>query len=174
MIQVVLSQPANVEAEAILRSVSSELEADTPFSRELEIQAGPEVSARLQAMGDLPVGAAVITPAGELPVGFLIHVVVQSMDQPITPNGLRLALQNGLRRAEEWGLETLAVPPLGTGAGNMDTEEVAAVMVPLITDHLTLTPSPREVLIVVETGYEKDVFSRAVEKTQATASGREG
>jgi hypothetical protein len=66
MIRIVLAQPAEVESEGILRSVSSGLEADTPFSRELGIGAGPGVLERLRAMGDLPVGAAVITPAGEL------------------------------------------------------------------------------------------------------------
>ena len=136
MIRVVLSKAGEVEAEAILRSVSSDLEADTPFSRELEILMGTGVSERLQAMGEFPVGAAVITPGGDLSFAFMIHVVLQSVEERVTPEGLRSALQNGLRRAEEWGLETLALPPLGTGAGNMDAGEAAAVMVPVISDHL--------------------------------------
>jgi O-acetyl-ADP-ribose deacetylase (regulator of RNase III) len=166
MIRVVLSGPADVDSEAILRSVSSDLAADTAFSRELEIRAGPGVSERLHSMGELPVGAAVITPGGELSVAFIIHVVLQSVEEPVSPNGLRSALQNGLRRAEEWGLGTLALPPLGTGAGNLDAEESAAIMVPLISDHLQSSENPREVLILVGAGYERDVFARAVESIQ--------
>ena len=173
MIRVVLSGPADLESEVILRSVSSDLEADTAFSRELEIRAGPSVSERLKAMGELPVGAAMITPGGDLPVGFMIHVVIQSTEERVTRKGLRLALQNGLRRAEEWDLETLALPPLGTGAGNMDAEEAAAVMVPLIWDHLQNSENPREVLIVVGTGYERDVFAQAVESIRGHVSARE-
>jgi len=173
MIRVVLSGPMDVESEAILRSVSSDMEADTVFSRELEIRAGADLSERLQAMGGLPIGAAVITPGGELSCGFLIHVVLQSAEERVSAVGLRSALQNGLRRAEEWGLDTLALPPLGTGAGNMDADEAAAVMVPLISDHLKNSEHPREVLIVVGTSYERDVFSRAVESIQAHASARE-
>ncbi len=172
MIRVILSEGAEVESDAILRSVSSELEADTPFSRELEIRAGTGVSERLQAMGEFPVGAAVITPGGDLPFAFMIHVVLQSGEERVTPEGLRSALKNGLRRAEEWGLETLALPPLGTGAGNMDAGEAAAVMVPLISDHLRNSENPREVLVVVGTGYERDVFVQAVELRQGPGSDR--
>jgi O-acetyl-ADP-ribose deacetylase (regulator of RNase III) len=114
-------------------------------------------------MGDLPVGAAVITPGGALRGRFLIHVVLQSEDEPVTLEGLRLALRNGLRRAEEWGLESLALPPLGIGAGNMETDEAASVMVPLISQHLEAAGSLQEVLILVTTGYEEDVFVRSIE-----------
>ncbi|MBT8397326.1 MAG: hypothetical protein HKO65_06145 [Gemmatimonadetes bacterium] len=170
MIRVVKSEAREVETDAILRSVSGNLESDTPFSRGLEILAGRDLSDRLQAMGDLPVGAAVITPGGELSGRFLIHVVLQSADEPVTPEGIRSALQNGLRRAEEWGLESLAVPPLGTGAGNLEAEEAAAVMIPLLSSHLAKGESLREVMILVGSGYEEDVFSRFLERLE----GKEG
>jgi len=163
MIRVVQSGALEVEAEAILRSVSATLEADTPFSRNLEIAAGKDISERLQAMGDLPVGAAVITPGGELSGRFLIHVVLQSLAEPVTLEGLRSALKNGLRRAEEWGLESVAIPPLGTGAGNLEAEEAAGVMIPVVSDHLAQAESLREVLILVGTGFEEEVFSRSLQ-----------
>jgi O-acetyl-ADP-ribose deacetylase (regulator of RNase III) len=163
MIRIVISEATDLESEAILRSVSSGLEADTPFSRDVEVGAGSDIAQRLQDMGELPVGAAVITPGGDLPVAFLIHVVLQSADQPVTPSGLRLALQNGLRRAREWDLNTLALPALGTGAGNLDVEESASVMIPLIKRHLAEADHPQEVTIVVGTSYEAGVFSRMVE-----------
>ena len=172
MIRVVLGEPAASGTECILRSVSSELEPDTPESRELELGAGPGVQDRLRAMGSLPVGAAVITPGGELQVPFLIHVVLQSAEEPVGKEGLRLALQNGLRRAQEWGLETLSLPPLGTGAGNLGAEEAAEIMVPLLQDHLLRFEHPREAVITVANEYQEAVFSRAVELAGRRASAR--
>jgi O-acetyl-ADP-ribose deacetylase (regulator of RNase III) len=102
----------------------------------------------------------------------MIHVVLQSVEERVTPEGLRSALQNGLRRAEEWGLETLALPPLGTGAGKLDAGEAAAVMVPLILEHLQSSENPREVIIVVGTGYERDVFAQVVESRRGQGSDR--
>jgi O-acetyl-ADP-ribose deacetylase (regulator of RNase III) len=173
MIRVLLSHPSAVECEAILRSISSSLEADTPFSREVELLAGADVSERLQSMGELPIGAAVITPGGGLSAMFLIHVVLQSPEEPVTPGGVRAALRNGLRRGEEWGVGSMAIPPLGTGAGNMDAEESADLMVPLIQDHLGTLPNPPKILIVVGNEYEKEVFVRAVESDLGHAAARD-
>lgn len=150
--------------EAILRSVSSNLESDTPFSRDVEVRAGADLGRRLQAMGELPLGAAVITPGGDLPCGFLIHLVLQSDEERVSPARLRSALANGLRRADEWEIESLLLPSLGTGAGNMDAQESADVMIPVMLDHLHAAKHPREILVLVGTEYEREVFASAVEK----------
>ena len=70
MIRVALCGVVEAGTEGVLRSVSSELEPDTAESREVELGAGSAVVDRLRAMGSLPVGAAVITPGGDLPVSF--------------------------------------------------------------------------------------------------------
>jgi len=167
MIRVLLSGPTQVGSEAILRSMTSELAADTAFSREVELAAGDEVSRRLQAMGELPVGAAVITPGGGHPASFLIHVVLRSREEPVGAEAVRTGLTNGLRRAQELGLESLALPPLGIGAGNLDPQESAAVMVPILLDHdCTSSGHPREMTILVATAYEEEVFLRALDPVQ--------
>ena len=173
MIRIVRGHLGDSEADALIRSMSASLDPDTSVSRELEIRAGSEISTRLQAMGELPVGAAVITPGGELGVGFLIHVVLFSREEPVTREGVRLALRNGLRRAEEWDLKALALPPLGIGAGNMDPQESAEVMIPLIADFLRSAEAPQEVELVVGTDYEEEVFTRAVQEKQNPVSPQE-
>ncbi len=173
MIRVVVADLAEVICEGILRSISSDLAADTPVSRSVELRAGSGVSDRLQAMGPLPVGAAVITPGGDLSAGFLIHMVLQSKEEPVGAGGLRSALVNGLRRAQEWGLESVAIPPLGMGAGNLEAEDSASVMVPVLQDHLRKFEYPRDVIIVAASDYEEDVFLRAVELAQRQTSAQE-
>lgn len=174
MIRILISDLADMETEAILRSVSSDLDPDTTQSRELEVRAGAEVQERLQAMGELPVGAAVITPGGELGASFLIHIVLQSSEEPVTSEGVRAALKNGLRRAEEWGMASLALPPLGTGAGNLDAQEAAALMIPVLADHILFSENPMAVTVAVGTDYERDVFDRAVEWSLSRLSRRDG
>lgn len=170
MIRVLKEELQGVRAEALIRSVSSELDPLTAVSRDLEQAAGEDVSRRLRSMGALPVGAAVITPGGELGASFLIHVVLQSSEQPVGKEGVRLALQNGLRRAQEWGLETVATPILGAGAGNLSVEDSAQAMVPLILDHQQHFEFPGEVFLVVDSEYELDVFNRTVEVAGRKAS----
>ena len=173
MIRVVRAEIQAVTAEGILRSVFADLTADTPGSRDLELRAGSEVTDRLQAMGGLPVGAAIITPGGEVDAAFMIHVVLQSPDEAVHIEGLRSALVNGLRRAQEWSLETLAMPPLGVGAGNLEMEQSASVMVSVIMEHFQRYTYPQEVIITVASEYEEDVFHHAVEAGRRQASARE-
>jgi O-acetyl-ADP-ribose deacetylase (regulator of RNase III) len=173
VIRVIHGSPTEALSEAVLRSVSSNLEPDTAFSRTVELLAGKGVSDRLQNMGELPVGAAVITPGGDLDAAFLIHVVLQSSEEPVRIESLRSALQNGLRRAQEWGLESLAIPPLGTGAGNLDVEESANETVSIIRQHFEEFDHPREVTILVATAFEEGVFKGVVERSGPQASARE-
>ena len=158
MIAVRLADLAGAEVDAVLRPVTAEWTAPTPAMRRVELAAGPEVEARCQDLGELPVGSAVVTPAGSLPAQYLIHVVIRSLEQPSTPGVVQRALRNGLRRVAEWGMASLALPPLGTGAGNLDAEESAELMVPILLEYLrTADPVPR-VEVHVDSEYERDAF----------------
>jgi O-acetyl-ADP-ribose deacetylase (regulator of RNase III) len=122
--------------ECILRSVSSTLEPVSTIGREVGAAAGEVLLDRVEQIGDLPVGGAVITPAGDLAASFVIHVALRSHDEPISESGLRKGLQNALGHACRMGIETLALPPLGTGAGNLDTEASATVMLEVLRAHM--------------------------------------
>jgi O-acetyl-ADP-ribose deacetylase (regulator of RNase III) len=152
-------------ADGILRSITADLIADTPFSREMEIQAGPEVAQRLEVMGELPLGAAVITPGGGLPSEFLIHVVLQSGEEAITPSSLRAGVENGLRRAEEWGLEILALPCLGTGVGKLDAPDSARVVIPSLLRRLGDSQHLREMVVLAATDYEREAYEEVLAQT---------
>lgn len=162
MIRIVLADASEVEAEAFLRPVSSDLEAVTSASRRLELRAGAGLQEYLQRTGHLPVGGAVITPGGELKTDYLIHAVVQSREENPSEFSVQQALLNGLRRASEWGVESLALFPLGTGAGSLDVETAASLMVPIILRYVQTVGTPGEVIVVVSNEYERDAFHREV------------
>jgi O-acetyl-ADP-ribose deacetylase (regulator of RNase III) len=162
VISVRLADLAEVRAAGILRPASAEWQAVTPAMRRLEIAAGPTLDEHLARLGELPVGSAAITPAGDLTTPFLVHGIVRSYDEPVSPAGVRRAIQNGLRRADEWGLETLAAAPFGTGAGNLDVDEAARIMIEVLLEHMQTARFPHTVEIVVDSDYERDAFDRAL------------
>ena len=165
MIRVVTGQLEDVDSEAILRPVDSQLEAVTAAGRGVEARAGPEVIERLRRMGDVPLGGAIVTPAGGLSASFLIHAVVRSQEEPLSKHGVRRALVNALRQASEWELSSLALPPLGAGPGSFDAETAAAIMVPVLQGHLRSVEFPNEIAIVVSSEYERDAFTRLLDRT---------
>lgn len=172
MIRVVQGELAAADVEAVLRPVTAEWNAVTPAMRRLELAAGPAVEAQCRAMGELPVGSAIITAAGELPARFMVHVIVRSVDQPVSEAGVYRGLQNGLRRIAEWGIRRVAMPPLGTGAGNLDADDSAALMAPLIHEHMQAGGLPAEVEIHVDSDYERDVFERHVRLVLSSGAAR--
>lgn len=148
--------------ECILRPIRSDLAPVTPASRDLAVAAGPKLQERLEAMGMVPVGGAVMTPGGDLPADFVIHVVVSAPDEPETTLTVQKALRNGLRRAADFGVESLALPPLGLGVGRVEAEDSARVMLDILYNHLDEGAPPSELHIVVAHDYEVDVFRRLV------------
>ena len=56
------------------------------------------------------------------------------------------------------GIETMAIPPLGTGAGNLDAETSADLMFEVLRGHMEKEEYPREVTVMVTTEYELQAF----------------
>jgi O-acetyl-ADP-ribose deacetylase (regulator of RNase III) len=164
MIRITRAELANSEAEAILRPVSAEWDPVTPATRRLEIAAGMNMVEECRRLGELPVGSAVITPAGNLRAQFMVHVIVRSIDEPVSAAVVKRGLQNGLRRLSEWGIASVAVSPLGTGAGNLDPEESAREMIPVLLEHLSSAREPTSIDVIVDSEYEQEVFERELHR----------
>ena len=160
MIDIIQGDIANTSASAIMHPVSAEWDPVTPAMRRLEIAAGEVVAQQCAKIGDLPVGSAVITGAGNVPADFLVHVIVRSVTEPVSEWVVQRGLQNGLRRCVEWGIEKIAIPPIGTGAGNLDAEEVASLMIPILLDHMNDAQYPADVILVAESEYERAAFEQ--------------
>lgn len=123
---------ASCDVEAILRPVRTDWAAVTSDVRRLEQAAGAEWRERCEAQGELPLGSAAITDAGDLEAEFVIHVAVATESSGATARSVAAALENGLRRADEWEIRELAMPLLGTGPNALDPETACRVMAPLL------------------------------------------
>ncbi len=164
MIDVRRENLVTADVECVLRSVGSTLEPLTVIGREVGAAAGEGLLERIEQIGDLPVGGAVITPAGNLTASFIVHVALQSREEPVSGGSVRKALVNGLRHIGRMDVETLALPPLGTGAGNLDAEVAADVMFEVLRGHMENEEYPREVTVMVATEYELQAFLSRLEK----------
>jgi O-acetyl-ADP-ribose deacetylase (regulator of RNase III) len=158
VIDVRVDDLAFYEGEAIARPVNAMLGATTPVMRRLEQAAGAAFLDQLKLSGELPVGAAVVTGSGGLPVELIIHGVVSSDEEPVTRATVRLALMSALQRAVAFQIRELAIAPFGLGAGNLDIEESADVMVEVLSEHMRRAQYPAAVIIVAETGLEEQVI----------------
>lgn len=162
MIRVVVDDLASVAADAVVRPATATLQATTPALRRLELAAGSRFQEQCRIQQELAVGAAVVTGAGDLPAEFVIHAVVSSRAEPVTKIGVRRAAAAALRQSAQWHIGTLALPPMGTGAGNLSLEDAADAMVPAVLEHLRNAEHPAQVLIVVASDAERDIFEARI------------
>jgi O-acetyl-ADP-ribose deacetylase (regulator of RNase III) len=139
VIDVRVDDLAFYEGEAIARPVNAMLGATTPVMRKLERAAGASFVEKARLSEPLPVGAAVVTNAGDLPVELLIHGVVSSDDEPASRATVRLALMSALQRAVAFQIREL-------------------VMAEVLTDHMKRSSYPSTVLVIAETELEEQVL----------------
>jgi O-acetyl-ADP-ribose deacetylase (regulator of RNase III) len=170
VIRVVVDDLAFLPADALVRPATTDLEPTTAALRRLEQMGGPDFQRHRQVHSELAIGAAVVTAAGgELPAEFVIHAVIQSREEPITRRGVARAWRSALERAREWGFARLSVPPLGVGAGNLTLEDAAEILISELRDQ-PATAAPTEIVIVVETDDDREVFEGALRRLHARLS----
>ncbi|MFQ6046153.1 MAG: macro domain-containing protein [Gemmatimonadales bacterium] len=164
MIRVVVDDLAFVNADAVVRPSTAALEPTVRSLRRLEQVGGPAFWKQLRLKKELAVGAAVVTSSGDLPCEFVIHAVVQSSTVPVSPSGVRLALKSTRQRAADWQLARIAIPPLGTGAGNLSMEDAARLMIEVLLSELPGATYPEDVCIVVESEDDRSIFEAYLER----------
>jgi len=158
VIRVVVDDIAFVPADAVVRPATTTLEPTAAALRHLEQVGGPAFWRQLHVQQPLAVGAAVVTAGGELAAEFVIHAVIRSVTEPVSADSVRRALTSAMQRAVDWQLARIAVPPLGTGAGNLSLEDAARVMIDVLDRHTSVSEYPSDVAIVVESDADKQAF----------------
>jgi O-acetyl-ADP-ribose deacetylase (regulator of RNase III) len=158
MIDVRVDDLAFFEGDAIVRPVNAMLQATTPVMRRLERAVGPTLDSIVRLSQPLPVGAAVVTGGGALPVEWLVHGVVASNEERVTRATVRLALLSAMQRILAFEIGNVAVAPFGLGAGNLDIEDCADVMIEVLTEHMGRAAFPTTARIVAETDLELEAF----------------
>ena len=165
MIRVRIDDLAFYDGEAIVRPVNEDLGATTPLLRRLELAAGAQLHDQIRLQEPLPVGAAVVTSAGELQTELLVHAVVMSRTERVTSDSVRRALTSALQRVESWQIRQVAIPPFGLGAGNLDVDESARVMLSVIAQHLGAARYPEDITLIAETADEERALSAALQRS---------
>ena len=165
MIEVRVEDLAFYSGNAIIRPATATLGATTPLLRRLELAGGAALLDKLKVSEPLPVGSAVVTAAGGLPVELLVHAIVTSPTERVTRDGVRRAFRSALERVRDWQIADVAVPPLGLGAGNLELEVSAEVMADELVRHIRMSSFPKNVTLVAETPDEAGALEHAIARS---------
>ena len=111
--------------------------------------AGPSVQEECHRIGTVPLGTAVVTPAGNLAAKWIIHAAVNPLGLWADAKSIRSAVRNALIKARELGVKKVALPAVGTGAGGFPVERCADILIEEVLKHGEQPSSLEEVLFVL-------------------------
>lgn len=164
MIEVVVEDLAFLQVDAVLRPANDTLDPVASVSSRLDQLAGAAFAEERRLHSALEVGAAVVTSAGDLSAPFVIHAVIQGARSNATTDSVRRALTSVWQRAAGWGLDRIAGPPIGAGAGQLGLAEAAALMAETFDAHCRTGRPPTSLQIVVDRADEREIIEAAIRR----------
>ncbi len=128
------------EVDAIVNAANNHLWMGAGVAGAIKRKGGTIIEEDAVRQGPIEVGDVVVTTAGNLPAGYVIHAAVMGQDLQSSPEIVRRATLAALRRAEEMRLHSLAFPAFGTGVGRLVPKDSAEAMVGALRAHLAEVP----------------------------------
>jgi O-acetyl-ADP-ribose deacetylase (regulator of RNase III) len=163
VIRVVHGDLAREAVDAVLRPADASLAPVGPAAERLDDLGGERFAAQRRSATALEAGAAVVTGAGDLPAGYVLHVVIADERGPAGREQVRRALVSAWQRAGDWGLARVAAPLVGTAGGRLGVEDAAGLL--LETFPRGADGGGMELVIVTDSAGERDVVEAIVRRT---------
>ncbi len=130
----------DLEVDAIVSPASTTLWMATGVAGAIKRRGGDAIEFAAVRQGPARLGDAVVTPAGTLAARWVIHAVSLGPGRRTDAATIELAVRSAFARARELGVETMAIPALGTGVGGFPIDDGARVTVAAVRAELARTP----------------------------------
>jgi len=152
--------------DAIVNAANSYLQHGGGVAAAIVRKGGYEIQEESNRIGYVPVGHAAITGAGRLPAGYVIHAVGPRWGEGDEDNKLKLAVLNGLKKADEQGLKSISLPAISAGIFGFPKDRCAQIILSTIEEFLEEHPdtSLEEVRVCLFDKPTLDAFSKEFEK----------
>jgi O-acetyl-ADP-ribose deacetylase (regulator of RNase III) len=117
----------------------------------------------------VPLGGAIVTPAGSLAARAVIHAVSLDRDRRTSGPVIEAATRSAMARAREIGATSVAFPALGTGVGGFPLEDAARITVATVRDELEQSPTIEHVIFALRGAAAYQAFGAALAERTAVA-----
>lgn len=152
----------SLDVEAIANAANDHLWMGAGVAGAIKRAGGVDIEREAVAKGPIAVGEAIVTGGGRLRARHVIHAAVMGQDLRTDAEKIRGATASALRRANELGLRSVALPAFGTGVGRFSVRGCAEVMLPEIESHLRAGSSLEEVVLALRGADTYAEFARVL------------
>lgn len=149
VVRLIRDDITDLEVDAFVFYAQSDLVLGSGFGNAIAVRGGPSIQKELEESAPVAPGEAVVSKAGNLKAGHIIHAVGPKFQEEDTEPKLRTTVANSLKRADENGFGKVALPAMGAGYYGIAPDVCARVMVDVVANHLKGKTTIQEVVICV-------------------------
>jgi len=153
--------------DAIVNAANTDLVLSSGVAEAIRRKGGPRIEEDCERIGPIVLGEAAVTTGGSLKAHYVIHAASMRLGGRATAEALRLSTRQGLLRAEEKAIKSIAIPALGTGAAGFPLEDCAQIMMKEVLDHLKSRSSLEKIYFVLYDDAALQVFEETYKKMTA-------
>jgi len=161
----------DLEVDAIVNSANLSLWMSTGVGGALKRAGGDSIEFAAVRQAPVPLGGAIVTPAGRLAAKAVIHAVSVDRDRSTSGPVIEAAVRSAMARARDIGATSIAFPALGTGVGGFPLDEAARIMVETVRDELTVSPDIAHVVFALRGAAVYRAFSAVLHRAPETVVG---
>ncbi|MBN1355442.1 macro domain-containing protein [bacterium] len=136
VITLVKGDITDLAVDAIVNPANSDLILGGGVAGAVRRRGGPSIQEECSAIGNTPVGTAVITGAGDLPAKHVIHAVGPVMGSGDENRKLADAVRNALEIAEANNVRSIAFPAISTGIFGFPGPQCARILFSTVIAYL--------------------------------------
>src|SRR3954469_10935473 len=152
----------DLEVDAIVNAANLSLWMATGVGGAIKRAGGDSIEFAAVRQAPVPIGGAVVTPAGTLAARFVIHAVSLDRDRRTSAAIIDSAVRSAFARARESSVTSIAFPALGTGVGGFPLEEAALVTVKAVREELPRSPTIQHVIFAMRGSAAYQAFEGAL------------
>ena len=152
----------DLEVDAIVNAANLSLWMSTGVGGEIKRAGGDSIEFAAVRQAPVPLGEAIVTPAGQLAARAVIHAVSLDRDRRTTAAVIDRAVRSAMARAREIRAISVAFPAMGTGVGGFPIDEAARVTVRAVREELPNCPMVEHVIFAMRGSAAYQAFETAL------------
>ncbi len=154
-----------VKVDGIVNPANSKLLMNGGLAAVIKERGGEEIEKEALKKAPISVGWCIVTEAGKLSCRYIIHAptVTEPTGHSSTEN-IRLAMLGILKVADDYDMQKIAIPGLGTGVGKVPKKDAAQTMLeilnsytPLVLDEVYLVAKDDELFEAFKANLESEI-----------------
>ena len=161
----------DLEVDAIVNAANVSLWMSTGVAGEMKRAGGDAIEFAAVRQAPVPLGDAIVTPAGRLAAKAVIHAVSLDRDRRTSGEVIDKAVRSAMARARELRASSVAFPAMGTGVGGFPLDEAARVTVGAVRDELGRSPTIEHVTFAMRGAATYQAFEAALAASAAPPAG---